>query len=394
MGPLETAHVIGRRVCDDAVWHAGSCSWMGATPSPTGTLMAPPATTAALGPDLYSGTAGVGLFLAYLHALTGDPASLRTARGALHHALGAVEMVPAGRRLSLFTGTLGITLCAARAGRVIGDEDVAATASRIAATLNEPGVSGHDLISGAAGAICGFLALATELEDARYAERAHEIARGLLAGPCRLSLSGMAHGHAGVVHALLEIDAGGSNAPVIAAAARAAEHEGRLFDSRTGNWSDLREMTARELGDVGATSAMAWCHGAPGVLLSRRSAAGRLGPEEDRRKEAAARCVERWVRAALNTRPGNLSLCHGLTGNAECLWDGTGSLAARGLAEDVAALAWEEYGRTGAAWPCGTPAGETPSLMLGLAGVGLFHLRLEDPSIPSALAPGAGVLRR
>jgi lantibiotic modifying enzyme len=31
-------------------------------------------------------------------------------------------------------------------------------------------------------------------------------------------------------------------------------------------------------------------------------------------------------------------------------------------------------------WPCGAPGGaETPNLMLGLAGIGYFYLRLYDP---------------
>ena len=41
-------------------------------------------------------------------------------------------------------------------------------------------------------------------------------------------------------------------------------------------------------------------------------------------------------------------------------------------------------------WPCGVlGAGETPNLMLGLAGIGDLLLRLYDSeATPSALAPG------
>ncbi|MDR3531448.1 MAG: lanthionine synthetase LanC family protein, partial [Rhodopila sp.] len=39
------------------------------------------------------------------------------------------------------------------------------------------------------------------------------------------------------------------------------------------------------------------------------------------------------------------------------------------------------------AWPCGVPGGgETPGLLLGLAGIGYFYLRLHSPSeVPSIL---------
>jgi hypothetical protein len=49
-------------------------------------------------------------------------------------------------------------------------------------------------------------------------------------------------------------------------------------------------------------------------------------------------------------------------------------------------------------WPCGVPGGgESPSLMLGLAGIGHFYLRLYDPaSVPSVLLvkPEAAPARR
>jgi hypothetical protein len=39
-----------------------------------------------------------------------------------------------------------------------------------------------------------------------------------------------------------------------------------------------------------------------------------------------------------------------------------------------------------APWPCGVPeGGETPNLMLGIAGIGHFYLRLYDPRTPSIL---------
>ena len=86
---------------------------------------------------------------------------------------------------------------------------------------------------------------------------------------------------------------------------------------------------------------------------------------------------------------GNYSLCHGLAGNAEVLLDGDHVLGvecagAGALAGEVARRGVERYGARGAAWPCGI-AGETPSLMLGLAGIGRFYLRMHDPALPSLL---------
>ena len=44
----------------------------------------------------------------------------------------------------------------------------------------------------------------------------------------------------------------------------------------------------------------------------------------------------------------------------------------------------ERYAKRGHPWPCGMN-GETPNLMLGLAGIGYFYLRLAIPAIPSIL---------
>ena len=66
-------------------------------------------TCAALGPELYAGTAGVGLFLARLYAATGDESHCATARGAILQALGKLYAEPeALQPLALFSNRLNI----------------------------------------------------------------------------------------------------------------------------------------------------------------------------------------------------------------------------------------------------------------------------------------------
>jgi len=106
--------------------------------------------------------------------------------------------------------------------------------------------------------------------------------------------------------------------------------------------------------------------------------------------ETTRRALDSWLHSP-NT---NYSLCHGLTGNAEVLRYGSavlGPAASQGCkaALDVAAKGIESFGRADHRWPCGTPAGENPSLVLGLAGIGYFYLRLGFPSVPRIL-----ILRR
>ena len=84
------------------------------------------------------------------------------------------------------------------------------------------------------------------------------------------------------------------------------------------------------------------------------------------------------------------AVCHGVAGNAELLiqasrvFNDTNDMAA---ADRVGQLGIEWYRRNDLPWPCGVPGGgETPNLMLGLAGMGYFFLRLAEPSsVPSVL---------
>lgn len=86
----------------------------------------------------------------------------------------------------------------------------------------------------------------------------------------------------------------------------------------------------------------------------------------------------------------DFSLCHGLAGNAECAAVSArilGNGAGTGAERDLARFGLERYHADRAPWPCGVPGGgENPSLMLGLAGIGHFYLRLALPEeVPSVL---------
>ncbi len=92
----------------------------------------------------------------------------------------------------------------------------------------------------------------------------------------------------------------------------------------------------------------------------------------------------------------NFSLCHGNFGNAELLIQASDEFADDGYLKPVMELAEgarEKYlvGRN--PWPCGVlNGGEAPNLMLGLAGIGYFYLRLYDrKKVPSVLIVGPAV---
>ena len=80
---LEVASRIGRRLTQQALWHEDRCNWLGFLTLEFSLVPSSNALLAAMGPDLYEGTSGVALFLAELHAVTGNPDVRRVAIGGI-----------------------------------------------------------------------------------------------------------------------------------------------------------------------------------------------------------------------------------------------------------------------------------------------------------------------
>jgi lantibiotic modifying enzyme len=403
---LAAAAAIGRRVVSSAVWHDGRCSWVGA-------IAEPPApgrpVYRALGPSLYGGTAGVGLFLARLAAVTGDVAARRTAIGALRHALTRTLSVPPPRRDGFYAGAMGVAWGAADAATLLGEEELHARARNVLSAGGPPSGADRcpDLVKGAAGWIVGSLSLAATFEAPRLAEDAVASGGALLdravvtrrgcswAIPGRrypAHLCGVAHGAAGIGWALLELFAATGDERFRAGADGAFAYERSWLDAPSGTWPDLRIGGQRR----GATRMVAspaegtWCHGEAGIALSRLRAIAVLGP--GLHGDDARIALETTVRHLVEALPHaieDLSLCHGAGGAADALLHAAGALpdpgsATVGLAARLGEVALERHAGTDDDWPCGV-AGTTPGLLVGLSGIAWLLLRLHDDAIPTPL---------
>jgi lantibiotic modifying enzyme len=214
--------------------------------------------------------------------------------------------------------------------------------------------------------------------------------------PTTRNLTGFSHGAAGIGYALLELFHVTRDSKYRKAAESAFAYERYWYDRSEQNWPDLREVPGQPRPSRKALPfRLAWCHGAPGIASSRLRAHEIL--KRNACKSEALLAVEttrRAVESQLHSPNANYCLCHGLFGNAEVLRYASAVLQpdasqACNAVLDVAVKGIERFSRTENSWPCGTPAGQNPSLMLGLAGIGHFYLRLAVPSVPSVL-----ILRR
>jgi lantibiotic modifying enzyme len=359
------------------------------------------ATVAALGPDLYEGTSGVALFLAEAAARLDEPRLRAAALGAIR-----LSLEQAGRIESdgLYAGRLGVAYAAARVAALHEAEDVAAGASALVRAWRRdagpPG--GDDVMGGRAGSVLALVALAaaeglaTRLGDELIA-RAERGPEGWSwrdpRRPSMHNLCGYAHGASGVGHAVAELFGATGEDRFGDAAERAFAYERSWRDPRKGTWPDLRGI-ARQTGRRAPVvpAAVTWCNGAGGIALARLRAVTLLGsPALRRDADLALAACERHVAGLMARDPHDFSLCHGAAGVADVLLEG----GRAELAAQLGRLGTERHGRPGTPeFPCGVPGGATPALMQGLAGIGLFYLRLVDPTVASPLLVGlTGAMR-
>jgi lantibiotic modifying enzyme len=402
---LAVADALGARLCRDAVWDGRRCNWLGDSMEPVdGSWQV---VHRSFGPDLYGGTSGIALFLARLYKATGEPLFRRTAIGALEQTLSRLDRLAPPYRVGVYSGLTGVAYALAQCAPLLGEDRFRAAAVQAVQELltDEIRPEALDVVAGSAGAIPVFLGLSHLLENGDLPDLARRHGENLLATAHRQGdacswttlppdgnptpdLTGFSHGTAGIAWSLLELARATGEERYGEAAESAFRYERRFFSPQHGNWPDFRGY---QPGQPGGYS-LAWCHGAPGIALSRARAYRLTGSEEAKREAAVAiNTTELAVRQSLAYQTAtDFSLCHGLAGNAECAAVSArilGNGAGTGAERDLARFGLERYHADRAPWPCGVPGGgENPSLMLGLAGIGHFYLRLALPDeVPSVL---------
>lgn len=418
------------RIASEAIWHGGECTWSVVTTDPADPAGLQPMLRPA-GGDLYQGTAGIALFLAELWALTQDKALLSVVHGAARRT--AAEMTSSSsHKIGFFAGNTGAAYLFGRLGTLLGDGqyiDLMRDAVSHVTEAKERDL-GLDVIAGSAGAIPVLLYLGQLTEEPGLVSMASEMGELLVRrarrGPrgwwwggrdgfCRGGLAGLAHGAAGFGYSLLELYSVSGDPRYLFASEQAFLYEESLYDDKERNWLDLRNpilgkyftepdgivrlqqrLRAGEPAPSHIYRCMsAWCHGAPGIGLTRLRAFQLLG--EPKLRDEAMVAVATTSESL--EQQNNCSICHGLAGNAETLLMASEVLSEPSWAERARAVVSEKlewWGSDAAKWPSGsTRATPCPSLMLGNAGLGYLLLRLHSSSVPRiALLSCSSVVNR
>jgi lantibiotic modifying enzyme len=279
---LHIATSVAHKLAREAIWSEGMCSWAGLERRhEKGDVVA-----TILGPTIYDGSAGIAYFLSDVYAIGGEQAVRRTAVGALTHALSLADDLVGKGNFGLYDGLAGVIFAATACGPACEREDLAHKAAGYVDHLAEaiPGMEISDIVSGLAGIVSVLLYLDADRPNGRFldlavkaGDRAITLAKqttttatwrsGRGGGP---ALAGYSHGAGGIGAALIGLFERTGEERFKEVALKAFAFERLTYDPSTGVWPDLRELRPPHSGDPRRQRTMfAWCHGAPGILLSR-----------------------------------------------------------------------------------------------------------------------------
>ena len=409
---LDAADRIGRRLCRDAVWWQERCNWLGWSTEPVAGSVA--ILHRACSPALYNGVAGIAWFLANLQRLTGDRAQKAAMNGAVRQLMASHEGWSGEGAQSYFAGVGGVGYMLTRIDALCGGGDLVGLGLQLMkkAGRTETDASKLDVMMGSAGLVPALVDAGQRLGEPELIEMALRHGEAILqhasftpdgvswAGPVPggKQLVGFSHGAAGFACALFELYRVSGDRRFLDVAMGALRYERNSFSPAHLNWPDYREKLPGA--PEGLPYPVAWCHGAAGIGVSRLRIRRLLGEDTAIRDElqAAAATVSASVQIQENQEPADFSLCHGMAGNADFLLmlaDESSKPEVRAIAAAVGDMGIERFHLARAPWPCGVGgAGETPNLMLGLAGIGYFYLRLYDSkAIDSVLIVQPSYLR-
>jgi type 2 lantibiotic biosynthesis protein LanM len=399
---IQGARAVGDYLDKSALWSKDAAGWLGVT-QVKGAEWAPlPA-----GTDMYSGAAGITLFLAYLTVLTGESRYRELTEAALksvQYLLKRHQNYQDADGIGAFGGLGSPIYLFSHLGRLWNQPELIHEAEALVALL-PPMIEKDDhldIIAGSAGCIASLLSLYAVAPPERILTAAIQCGDHLIAHaqpmhegigwytlPQQTALAGFAHGGAGIALSLLRLATISGEERFRQTACAALAYERSLFSPERQNWLDLRSTR----GSIRSTQVerevrqhfmVAWCHGAAGIGLARLASLQHI--------DDAMLCEE--IDAALKTTVaagfgGEHSLCHGDSGNLETLLVASEVLAIPQYRQPLANLtarlldSIDRYG-----WLTDVPLDvKTPGLMVGITGIGYALLRLAEPdTIPSVLS--------
>jgi lantibiotic modifying enzyme len=204
-------------------------------------------------------------------------------------------------------------------------------------------------------------------------------------------LTGFSHGAAGMAAALARLSQVSGEARFAKGAGKGVGYERSVFDGERGNWPDFRA------GSEPSEFMLSWCHGAPGILLSRWIlGAAALADEQTAAEQQSARASTLTSLEQFSSRAGEAPahLCCGVLGLTSLLRidaQASGQVLAAPVAAAESALIHQAQASEGYTYlSVDNGSVNLPGLYTGKAGVALALLEAGDGQrwLPAVLSAG------
>jgi hypothetical protein len=357
---------------------------------------------------LYKGTSGVLLFLNALYKVTKNEEYLSYILGGgnwlYRHSAASTETC-----LALFTGKTGVAYCLIILGESLDKPELIKKGHELALDMVETFSlidENADLLVGWAGVLSGLTLIYDRLKDRKILPPIYSCIekitntikigkKGIFwGGDDNISgLCGLSHGNSGIALTLLQTGIYFKLDYLIDIATLAFEYENNHFNKENSNWPDfrknlyseddkrafIREYLSNNLKFFNTPGDMlAWCHGAPGILLAHLRASDLLlnsSVFEQYDKPALLR-LERemnWLNS-----DSNYTICHGAIGYGLVFLEKyrkTKNKKYKTLALKIADLSIDSFKSRGS-YVSGGFTGIKPdvSLFNGISGIGFYYL--------------------
>jgi len=393
---IDKALEIGYELCRQAIWYKDKCSWIDFHMH----MMANGHKNRYyrnLSANFYDGTAGISFFLGRLYSLTGEGLFKKTAVASLYKSMDELHAFAPTYKYGFYSGFGGLLYSILTCERYFEIDRSDLWLQQIRAQMVNPIVGfevGNDIINGLAGHLKTLLLwnrlrhdddiqLAAVQTGSLLIERAEENANGVswkTIGNVSRNLTGYAHGAAGIGCSLIDLYTLTGERRFLATALNAYKYEDQFFDVEQNNWPDFRLNIASSADPEKLNYSFAWCHGAPGIALSRLKA----GAFYETAGEICHKVAMQIDNEDGGKRINNYSICHGIMGNAQILdiiGTFTGNKGYRSKASEIAANAIDQHKHIGF-WRSGMDRDyQTYGYMNGISGIGNFLLNLYEKSV-------------
>lgn len=347
-----------------------------------------------LGHDFYSGNAGIAYYFAYLYKITQKKCFLKSAREAAEIPIMLLDRkyIDKNSMLGAFIGISGSLYMLDSLAQVTGDAELRKTTEDYLFSFEDliPYDKGNDVISG----LAGYLAVALKLAETSKRKREFDVLITRIVDQLLQNAvaegdhiywncmtgkhyCGFSHGNAGI-HTYLYLAMqylGETKWDEIMQ--NSLNYERFCFDRNTKNWfrSDTERFTSS-----------AWCHGAPGILLSKLMLYN-AGYSEKYLLEEMKTALNLTKQLGFGNNP---TYCHGDLGNMAILNYAGKTLGDFGLCNQTTHMFQQLYQQTlSSEWRNRNfKSCNTYGLMVGLSGWGysmLSHYADFDDALPEFL---------